>query len=238
MNIDRILAGIVLMALMVTANAHSADSPHFGTYTSGQFRNYWYSQGAEISRFKLQQSRYGEIHDGDAVLVFVTEELNPEIQVKADHPGRQNVPVLKLNAVRKFFTGIYPYSIMSSIFAPINAHEYPLPLKITSSTQEWCGQVYTQMNLRDDEYQVRKHSYFEGEGDQNFNLKNHLPEDAIWTMIRIAPQNLPRGEFLMIPGTVYIPSDAPPPDTPKGNGDPGNGWRQKPRRPFTGSLHD
>jgi hypothetical protein len=203
MHSYRMLLIILMTAFFAATNAYSSKTIHFGTYTSDEFQNYWYSRGAEISRFKLQQSRYGEIHDGDAVLVFVTEELNRAIQVKADRPGQQNVPVLKLNAVRKFFTGIYPYSIMTSIFAPINAREYPLPLKITSSTQEWCGQVYTQMNLGDGEYRVRSHSYFEEEGDQNFNLKKHVPEDAIWTMIRLAPQNLPRGDFFMIPGTVY-----------------------------------
>ena len=81
--------------------------------------------------------------------------------------------------------------------------KYPLPLKINSSTQEWCGQVYTQMNLIEDEYRVRMHSYFEKEGDRDFKIKNYVPEDAIWAMMRIAPNGLPQGEFFMIPGTVY-----------------------------------
>ena len=92
---------------------------------------------------------------------------------------------------------------MTSIFSPVDMQKYPLPLKINSSTQEWCGQVYTQMNLIEDEYRVRMHSYFEEEGDRDFNIKDSVPEDAIWTMMRIAPDALPRGEFFMIPGTVY-----------------------------------
>ena len=201
----RIITMIITMTFSMTAfNAHSFEKTHFGTYTSDQFRDYWYNHGAEISRFELQQMRYGEIHEGDAVLVFVTEEINPAIQVKAENSGPQNIPILKLNAVRKFFTGIYPYSIMTSIFAPVDARKYPLPLKITSSTQEWCGQVYTQMNLRDHEYRVKMHSYFEKEGDQDFNIESHVPEDAIWTMIRLAPHALPQGEFVMIPGAVYV----------------------------------
>jgi len=47
------------------------------------------------------------------------------------------------------------------------------------------------------------HYYFEKEGDRDFKIKNYVPEDAIWTRIRIAPNGLPRGEFFMIPGTVY-----------------------------------
>ena len=34
--------------------------------------------------------------------------------------------------------------------------------------------------------------YFEKEGDRNFMIKNHVPEDAIWTRIRIDPSSLPR----------------------------------------------
>ncbi len=203
MTTHRTLLIIWITATLAAANVYSAERLQFGAYTPDQFHDYWYNQGAEISRFTLQQARYGEIHDGDAVLVFVTEPMNAAIQVKADHPGPQNIPVLKLNAVRKFFTGIYPYSVMTSIFTPVDTQTYPLPLKITTSVQEWCGQVYTQMNLREDAYRVRMQSYFEKEGDQDFTLGKDVPEDAIWTIIRIAPQTLPQGTFSMIPGTVY-----------------------------------
>jgi len=203
MNRCRILLAISIITLWTAASVYSADRLQFGTYTPDRFHDYWYNRGAEISRYALQQARYGEIHDGDAVLVFVTEPMNPAIQVKADHPGPQSIPILKLNAVRKFFTGIYPYSVMTSIFTPVDTRTYPLPLKITTSVQEWCGQVYTQMNLREDAYRVRMQSYFEKEGDQDFTLGKDVPEDAIWTLIRIAPQTLPQGTFSMIPGTVY-----------------------------------
>jgi hypothetical protein len=191
------------MAGLSSVNAYSDAVVQFDTYTSAQFQDYWYNHGAELSRFTLEQMRYGEIHKGDALLVFVSEEINPATQVKADYPGPNSVPILKLNAVRKFFTGIYPYSIITSIFTPVDFQQYPLPFKITSSTQEWCGHVYTQMNLADNEYRVRMHSYFEKEGDRDFQIKNYVPEDAVWTRIRIAPKTLPQGEFIMIPGTVY-----------------------------------
>ena len=200
----RLIILVLFMAINGTAlGAASFDQTQFGTYTAVQFRDYWYNYGAEISRFDLHQMRYGEIHRGDAVLVFVTEEMNPAIQVKADNHRPENIPILKLNFVRKFFTGIYPYSIMASIFSPVDLQKYPLPLKISTSTQEWCGNVYTQMNLQKDQYRVILHSYFEKEGDQDFEIKRAIPEDAIWNIIRIAPQDLPLGEFLMIPGTVY-----------------------------------
>jgi len=161
MRIRRILLIVLIVIPMTFLNALSYKGPLFEAYTPDQFRDYWYNHGAEISRYELQQVRYGEIHRGDAVLVFVTEEMNPAIQIKADNPGPENIPILKLNAVSKFFTGIYPYSIMASIFTPIDVEKHPLPLKISASIQEWCGHVYTQMNLSNEEYRVRMHSYFE-----------------------------------------------------------------------------
>lgn len=169
-----------------------------------QIQEYWYPNGAEISRFKLSQSRYGEIHEGDAVFIYVTESMNPRLQVKADRPGDRDVPVLKLNATRKFFTGIYPYSIMTSIFAPIEPQQAPLPLKISFSSQEWCGHVYLQMNRQENGYLIQGHSYFEKEADQKLRLENSFPEDAVWTLIRTAPNRLPQGSFKIIPGTVYV----------------------------------
>jgi hypothetical protein len=203
MVIHRLLLILLLLSVWPAAGVLAAERPPFGSYTDDEFRDYWYNRGAEISRFTLQQARYGEIHGGDAVLVFVTEPMNPAIQIKADERRPENIPILKLNATRKFFTGIYPYSVMTSVFAPLDTGQYPLPLKISTSVQEWCGHIYTQMNLRDDVYRIQMHSYFEEEGDQAFTLERTIPEDALWTLMRIAPQNLPQGTFRMIPGTVY-----------------------------------
>jgi hypothetical protein len=179
------------------------DTSRFEVYTDQQFRDYWYTGRGEISRYFLKQSRYGELHDGDAVLVFVTEKLNPTLQVKADTPGTEDIQVMKLNAVRKFFTGIYPYSVLTSVFSPVAVDKYPMPLKISSSAQEWCGHVYQQMNLRDNMYRMRSHSYFEGEADKEFQLPLALPEDALWNLIRLTPAALPQGEFMVIPGSIY-----------------------------------
>jgi hypothetical protein len=171
---------------------------------SEQFRSYWYSKGAEISRFQLSQSRYGQIHKGDAVYIYVTEPMNPQLQVKADRPDEMSLPVLKLNATRKFYTGIYPYSIMTSVFGPVDVDRYPKPLKISFSSQEWCGHVFMQMNLRNNQYAIQAYSYFESEADRKYEVDSALPEDAIWTLIRTGPSRLPQGQFDIIPGTVYV----------------------------------
>jgi len=95
-------------------------SPSQSSELSDEFKNYWYAGKAELSSYKLQQARYGEIHSGTAVLVFVTEDFSKSKQVKLDHPenaGNDKLPVLKLNFTKKFVTGIYPYSMMMSAFS-------------------------------------------------------------------------------------------------------------------------
>lgn len=168
---------------------------------SKDFKEYWYGGKAEITSYKLEQARYGEIRDGKAVLIFVTEPFLGEKQVKADRPGPGNISVLKLNSTKKFLTGIYPYSIMSSSFYPVSDDQHAI--KLTSSVQEWCGQVFTQLNNRS-QFEVYSYSYFESEGDHFQELeKSHL-ENEIWNKIRINPNNLPTGKIKIIPSLEYL----------------------------------
>ncbi|MCB1043402.1 MAG: septum formation inhibitor Maf [Acidobacteria bacterium] len=165
-------------------------------------KDYWYQGLAEISRFELQQSRYGDIHTGEAVLVFVTEDFLSDLQVKHEHgPKTHAVPILKLNMMRRFNTGIYPYSTMTSIFTPVGTPEQTL--KISTSVQEWCGHTYLQFNHRDAGWQVLSHSYFQDEADQQLMLPQAMAEDGIWTLIRLNPKMLPTGNFDLIPGSVH-----------------------------------
>ena len=168
---------------------------------SKDFNEYWYTGKAEISSYKLEQARYGEIRDGKAVLVFVTEDFLPEIQVKADNYSKDNIPVLKLNATKNFNTGIYPYSIMQSTFYPVSNNKHAL--KVSASIQEWCGHVYAQLNNRDN-FEIMSHSYFQSEADQELTLKKSITENQLWTQLRINPQSLPTGNIKAIPSLEYM----------------------------------
>jgi len=171
------------------------------TPLSKEFKSYWYSGEAEISSFELEQVRYGEIRKGSAVHVYVTEPFLADKQVKADYPKDGDVPVLKLNSTKKFLTGIYPYSIMTSTFSPVNQEGHAL--KVSNSVQEWCGQVYTQLNNRDS-FEVVSHSYFEGEADQNLSIEKIVLEDELWSLIRLRPETLPVGTFSALPSLEYL----------------------------------
>lgn len=172
--------------------------------TPKSFDAYWQSNGAEISSYKLEQARYGEIHSGTAVLVYVTEPFSKSKQVKLDNyktAGEDRVNVLKLNMSKKFITGIYPYSMMLSTFSPLDGS--PM-IKSTTSSQEWCGHTWLQLNQQDSGYQFSGFSYFESEGDQNGELPNVLSEDQLWTQIRLDPGNLPTGEVELLPATFFL----------------------------------
>lgn len=167
---------------------------------SNEFKEHWFNGQAEITSYSLEQERYGEMRTGTAVLIFVTEDFLPDVHVKANIKTETTQSVLKLNKTKNFNTGIYPYSIMSSVFYPLEEKNHAL--KVTHSIQEWCGHVYAQLNNRND-FEIKSHSYFEGEADQKFNLpKTHL-EDEIWTQIRVNPADLPVGEIEIIPSMEY-----------------------------------
>jgi hypothetical protein len=112
---------------------------------------------------------------GSAVLVFVTEDFSDSRRVKADpgkHPAADVYPVMKLNVVRQFPTGIYDYNVMTSVFARV-APGWPVA-KVSFSSQEWCGHVWHQLLPGPGRVDGLLHSYFDGEAD----AKDELPLPA------------------------------------------------------------
>jgi hypothetical protein len=108
---------------------------------------------------------------------------------------------MKLNATKKFNTGIYPYSIMQSTFSPLSMHKHAV--KVSASSQEWCGQTYMQLNNRD-QFEVESHSYFEGEADQELRLDKSTLENELWNKLRIDPTGITTGPRDIIPDFSFI----------------------------------
>lgn len=175
------------------------------TAPTDKLSDYWYQGKAEITSYSLLQNRYKDVHPGSAVLVFVTEDFLTDKQVKNDNYTNPNsIPILKMNRVEAFPTGLYDYHIMTSTFTPAEPAVNPNTLKVTNSTTEWCGQVFTQLNYNKGYYKSQSFSYFENEGDQSTKVKAALLEDEILNRIRINPQALPTGKVDMLPSTTYI----------------------------------
>lgn len=169
------------------------------------FDSYWFQSKAEISSYELHQARYGEIHKGEATLIFVTEPFNIKKHVKSDKGIGKNVEsVLKMNQIRKFTTGIYPYSIMTSAFTPLENPKGGSTFKVTNSIQEWCGQTFLQITKQGNKYDVNGNSYFESEGDNSSQIKSNLLEDELFNLIRINPDILPIGDIVIFPSSIYL----------------------------------
>ena len=143
------------------------------------FWTHWGDGNAELNGYRLIQPRYGAKRKGTAVLIFVTEDMSDSLRVKADpgkHPASDVYPVMKLNAIRDFQTGIYDYNVMTSTFARVTPG-WPVA-KVSFSSQEWCGNVYRHLLPRRDKIETISHSYFDGEADSTGTLP--LPEGAIF----------------------------------------------------------
>ncbi len=168
------------------------------------FWKYWGDGKGELSSYRVTVSRYGELREGYSVLVFVTEDVSrsTRIKVESNQTSQQDrVPVLKLNRVVKFTTGLYDYSLLTSTFSSVDSElGRPAfePLKISFSAQEWCGHVFQMLLPQRDEVELTVHSYFESEGEQKRNLKlpgNAVFEDNLPIWIReLAGEKLPPGQ--------------------------------------------
>lgn len=204
MEFARITLTCGLLSLIVLGCKKGSERPLPNAQQLQEFHDYWHAGKAEVSSYVLNQSQYGEVRKGKAVLIFVTEDLSKKLHVKLDDSSRRNkVNVLKLNFTKNFVTGIYPYSMMLSVFTPTNSQQDPSSLKVAMSSQEWCGQVFTQLNLRGHRYAIKSHSYFEQEADERFSVRQAFLEDEIWNFIRLDQGKLPVGEVEVIPGLFY-----------------------------------
>lgn len=131
-----------------------------------RFWSHWSDGKAELDGYDLIQPRYGEKRHGRAVLVYVTEPWSRARNVKVDRYNPQDpdhTMALKLNAVRKFQTGVYDYSVLTSVF--VEPGRGFAPMEITFSMQEWCGHVFEEAHFGD-KAEVRLNSYFEGESGE------------------------------------------------------------------------
>ena len=160
------------------ARAGASSAVRVSTAPAG-FWEHWGDGKAEIDRYRIVQARYGEARDGEAVWIFVTEDFTAKTNVKSDGGHGDEFPVLKLNDIRGFQTGLYAYSTMTSTFSRLDGGSaLGVPVKVSLSVQEWCGHVYEQWVLGKGVLDRVGHSYFDGEAD--FSEQIRLPKRAIF----------------------------------------------------------
>jgi len=163
-------------------------SPRAGA--SAAFWARWSDGRAELSSYRATVSRYGELRPAELVLIYVTEPLDRRTWIKDDAaPAAERVTVLKLNAALRFQTGVYPYAVLTSVFAPVERFrdEAFAPVKVSLSVQEWCGHVYQAIWPGDDRFTSQVMSYFAGEGERGEEVptaRGALYEDALPIQLR------------------------------------------------------
>lgn len=190
------------LVLATCGASTSAETPPVPAAPSRDFDRYWYKGKAEVNRYELSQARYGELRAGHALMVFVTEDFLLKEHVKYEGIGDgARTSVLKLNWIERFNTGIYDYSLMTSVFSPVDGTP---ALKHTLSVQDWCGQVWAQTDRRADGYTVEQRSYFQQEGDATVKVGDVWLEDAVWNQLRIDPKRAPVGKLRMLPSQRYL----------------------------------
>ncbi|WP_214606953.1 hypothetical protein [Hymenobacter arizonensis] len=201
-----LIPAVLLIGAQCSSTPNTDTPPAQAAPLPPEFGSYWFQGKAELTSYDLTQARYGELHKGEAVLVFVTEDFSRKKQVKLDNPAANpadRLPVLKLNFNKKFNTGVYPYSIVTSTFTPLDLAKDPHTPKVSLSVQEWCGHVFTQLNLGPKGYNISQKSYFESEGDNETKLETTLLEDELWNRIRLNPTGLPIGNIKLVPSTAF-----------------------------------
>lgn len=193
----------VLLAGWVASVPTLADAP------SAQVQQHWYDGNAELAGYRLTQPRYGQARSGSVVMVFVTEPFSESDRVKAEDPRRPAsdvFPVLKLNIVKDFQTGIYDYNVMTSVFVgmqPRGNMRAGAPSKLTFSMQEWCGMVFEQLLFDPAKIRHQRFSYFDGEGQAARTVprpKDGITVDELPLIVRGLPVPfLKRGEQVKVP---------------------------------------
>ncbi|MBK9167994.1 MAG: hypothetical protein IPM24_11070 [Bryobacterales bacterium] len=147
------------------------------------FWQVWGDGLAEVAAYDLIQPRYKAPRAGVAVTIFVSEPFSNSVRVKADpgaHPPEDEFPVMKLNFLKDYQTGVYRYTEMQSSFValkPVNARPSGSLTKVSFSSQEWCGHVFSQLLLDPASIRLMSHSYFDGEADENRVLE--YPADGV-----------------------------------------------------------
>jgi hypothetical protein len=157
-------------------------------YFDSKFWSVWGDGQAELAGYDLTFPRYNQLRKGTAVAIFVTETFSNSLRVKADpgkHGPADEFPVMKLNLVKDYQTGIYDYNDMLSAFvalAPVNRRMSATITKASFSSQEWCGHVYSQVLFGETRARWMRHSYFDGEADDQRELdypENGFSEDGL-----------------------------------------------------------
>lgn len=142
----------------------------------------WDDGLAEVARYDSKTLIYGRLWDHEKVLIVVKEDFTEEYYTKADAPykNKKLIPVIKLNIFTRIQTMVYPYQYLTSVFVKKNDVFYPL--KMTVSSQEWCGNTFKEWINWKKPARIVYHSYFDNQGDGSVSV-DYSPGNMLWEQL-------------------------------------------------------
>lgn len=185
-NLSHYLLGAACLAIFVITQPFASAQSKLDQ----QFWSHWSDGQAEMQSYDFKQMRYGELREGTAVAIFVTEPFDVVQRVKVDRETDSSTIVLKLNLVQDFSTGVYDYNLMLSAFVNLKGRDQFATgelLKASFSSQEWCGHVFSQLLPHSEYAELMTLSYFEGEEQRSTRITTSaqtLSEDALFHWAR------------------------------------------------------
>ncbi len=196
-QILRSLTGALLFTVTINGT-----SPGTAPMFDNAFWKVWSDGQAELAGYDLTIPRYTKPRRGVAVTIFVTETFTGSLRVKSDagkHPPSDEYPVMKLNLVKDYQTGIYDYNEMTSSWValqPERGRSSGSPVKVSFSRQEWCGNTYHQLLFDPASVRAVRHSYFDGDADSQLEMlypPEGVSEDTLllWARGMAAPRLTP-----------------------------------------------
>lgn len=124
----------------------------------------WDDGKAEVARYRATRVIYGKPRLHEVTMITVSEDFDTATYTKAEPPYGETVvlPVMKLAVIATINTPNYPYHYMTTSF--IDRSDPVSPLKLSTSSQEWCGTTSRNFERWTETPRERFQSYWQNEG--------------------------------------------------------------------------
>ena len=177
--IGQLLLGISLLWAGLASCSGPSGNRHDPDELESQFNHSWaldtlWDDGlAEVATYAAERVMYNKVRAFDYTMITVKEDFNKAYNVKTDDYERKDLfPVIKVNQFCRVPTDNYPYHFMTAMFF---RRQNPLYLnKLTSSSQEWCGQTFKAITRAGNRFQYAYNSYWDGQGAGKMDLDKAL----------------------------------------------------------------
>lgn len=139
----------------------------------------WDDGLAEVATYAAEREVYKKTRQYALTIITVKEDFNRAFDVKTDDYQRPDLfAVMKVNEFCQIPTDNYPYHYLTSLFF---RREDPLQLhKLTSGSQEWCGNTFKALTDSTGAYRYSYNSYWDGQGTGRRRLpRDIVAEDAL-----------------------------------------------------------